>query len=230
MDWSANFCEMIGYKDPLFTELMRLYLTIHSDHEGGNVSAHATHLGGSALADPYLSFTAGMCGLAGPLHGLANQEVLVFLDGMVKEVGMDLTDDEAKAYIWGLLKSGRVVPGYGHAVLRKTDPRYTCQREFALKHLPVPAGAPHPPRDWKGEEPLAQCGRPLWCPPPILWHEGNELLHCSLRSIQVPWCDLLPCLGSCSWLAPRETKVDVHRRLEEAGWSLEELVYLLTVL
>jgi citrate synthase len=127
---------MIGYKDPVFTELMRLYLTIHSDHEGGNVSAHATHLVGSALSDPYLSFTAGMCGLAGPLHGLANQEVLVFLDGMVKEVGMDLTDDEAKAYIWGLLKSGRVVPGYGHAVLRKTDPRYTCQREFALKHLP----------------------------------------------------------------------------------------------
>merc|ERR1711963_974785 len=73
-DWSANFCEMIGYKDPLFTELMRLYLTIHSDHEGGNVSAHATHLVGSALADPYLSFTAGMCGLTGPLHGLANQE------------------------------------------------------------------------------------------------------------------------------------------------------------
>merc|ERR1712209_320319 len=135
-DWSYNFTEMIGYKDPMFTELMRLYLTIHSDHEGGNVSAHATHLVGSALSDPYLSFTAGMCGLAGPLHGLANQEVLIFLDGMVKEVGMDLTDDEAKAYIWGLLKSGRVVPGYGHAVLRKTDPRYTCQREFALKHLP----------------------------------------------------------------------------------------------
>merc|ERR1712001_302390 len=135
-DWSYNFTEMIDYKDPMFTELMRLYLTIHSDHEGGNVSAHATHLVGSALSDPYLSFAAGMCGLAGPLHGLANQEVLVFLHGMVKEVGMDLTDEEAKAYIWGLLKSGRVVPGYGHAVLRKTDPRYTCQREFALKHLP----------------------------------------------------------------------------------------------
>merc|ERR1711953_833372 len=135
-DWSHNFSEMIGYKDPMFVELMRLYLTIHSDHEGGNVSAHATHLVGSALSDPYLSFTAGMCGLAGPLHGLANQEVLVFLDGMVKEVGMDLTDDEAKAYIWNTLKSGRVVPGYGHAALRKTDPRYTCQREFALKHLP----------------------------------------------------------------------------------------------
>lgn len=47
-----------------------------SDHEGGNVSAHTVHLVGSALSDPYLSFSAGMNGLAGPLHGLANQEVI----------------------------------------------------------------------------------------------------------------------------------------------------------
>eukprot|EP00091_Calanus_sinicus_P001659 TRINITY_DN1168_c0_g1_i2.p1 TRINITY_DN1168_c0_g1~~TRINITY_DN1168_c0_g1_i2.p1 ORF type:complete len:311 (+),score=108.70 TRINITY_DN1168_c0_g1_i2:634-1566(+) len=135
-DWSQNFSEMIGYSDPMFVELMRLYLTIHSDHEGGNVSAHTTHLVGSALSDPYLSFCAGMCGLAGPLHGLANQEVLVFLQKVVDSVGLDATDDQMKEFIWGLLKSGQVVPGYGHAVLRKTDPRYTCQREFALKHLP----------------------------------------------------------------------------------------------
>jgi len=135
-DWSYNFTEMIGYKDPMFTELMRLYLTIHSDHEGGNVSAHATHLVGSALSDPYLSFAAGMCGLAGPLHGLANQEVLVFLSKVINDIGLDATDEQIKEYTWGLLKSGQVVPGYGHAVLRKTDPRYTCQREFALKHLP----------------------------------------------------------------------------------------------
>merc|ERR1711934_669388 len=135
-DWSANFCEMIGYKDPLFTELMRLYLTIHSDHEGGNVSAHATHLVGSALSDPYLSFAAGMCGLAGPLHGLANQEVLVFLTAVVKEIGLGATDEQVKEFCENLFKSGRVVPGFGHAVLRKTDPRYTCQREFELKHLP----------------------------------------------------------------------------------------------
>jgi len=135
-DWSYNFTEMIGYKDPMFTELMRLYLTIHSDHEGGNVSAHATHLVGSALSDPYLSFAAGMCGLAGPLHGLANQEVLIFLSKVIKDIGLDASDEQIKEYCWGLLKSGQVVPGYGHAVLRKTDPRYTCQREFALKHLP----------------------------------------------------------------------------------------------
>lgn len=76
-DWSANFTSMLGANDSEeFIELMRLYLTIHSDHEGGNVSAHTTHLVGSALSDPYLSFSAGMCGLAGPLHGLANQEVI----------------------------------------------------------------------------------------------------------------------------------------------------------
>lgn len=135
-DWSANFSKMLGFDNHEFTELMRLYLTIHSDHEGGNVSAHTVHLVGSALSDPYLSFAAGMNGLAGPLHGLANQEVLVWLKKLQSEVGADPSDEKLKEFIWKTLKSGQVVPGYGHAVLRKTDPRYTCQREFAQKHLP----------------------------------------------------------------------------------------------
>jgi citrate synthase len=115
---------------------MRLYLTIHSDHEGGNVSAHTSHLVGSTLSDPYLSFAAAMNGLAGPLHGLANQEVLVWLTQLQKDLGGEVTDEQLRQFIWNTLKSGRVVPGYGHAVLRKTDPRYTCQREFALKYMP----------------------------------------------------------------------------------------------
>ncbi|XP_063991792.1 probable citrate synthase 2, mitochondrial isoform X1 [Diachasmimorpha longicaudata] len=135
-DWSWNFANMLGYDNPEFIELMRLYLTIHSDHEGGNVSAHTVHLVGSALSDPYLSFAAGMNGLAGPLHGLANQEVLVWLQKLRSQVGDAPSDDKLKEFIWNTLKSGQVVPGYGHAVLRKTDPRYTCQREFAMKHLP----------------------------------------------------------------------------------------------
>lgn len=135
-DWSANFVSMLGYEDDKFTELMRLYLTIHSDHEGGNVSAHTCHLVGSALSDPYLSFAAGMNGLAGPLHGLANQEVLVWITKLKEAIGDSPSDDTIKEFIWNTLNSGQVVPGYGHAVLRKTDPRYTCQREFALKHLP----------------------------------------------------------------------------------------------
>lgn len=135
-DWAANFTSMIGYEDPGFTELMRLYLTIHADHEGGNVSAHTCHLVGSALSDPYLAFAAGMNGLAGPLHGLANQEVLVWLTKVQEQIGTDVTKDQLRDFLWSTLNSGQVVPGFGHAVLRKTDPRYMCQREFAQKHLP----------------------------------------------------------------------------------------------
>ena len=86
LDWAANLSHMMGYDDQGALEMMRLYQTIHSDHEGGNVSAHTTHLVGSALSDPYLSFAAGMCGLAGPLHGLANQEVLRWTLGVQAEV------------------------------------------------------------------------------------------------------------------------------------------------
>lgn len=108
LDWSANFVKMLGYDSPEFTELMRLYLTIHSDHEGGNVSAHTVHLVGSALSDPYLSFAAGMNGLAGPLHGLANQEVLVWLRKLQREAGNNPSEEQLKDYIWKTLKSGQV--------------------------------------------------------------------------------------------------------------------------
>ncbi|KAF2351166.1 Citrate synthase eukaryotic-type [Trinorchestia longiramus] len=136
LDWSANFTNMLGYEDPQFTELMRLYLTIHSDHEGGNVSAHTCHLVGSALSDPYLSFAAGMNGLAGPLHGLANQEVS--FSQPIRRASHSQSGEFSHSQSGGelLTANQEVVPGYGHAVLRKTDPRYTCQREFALKHLP----------------------------------------------------------------------------------------------
>lgn len=60
----------------------------------------------------------------------------MWLTKLRKEVGDDISEENLKEFIWKTLKSGQVVPGYGHAVLRKTDPRYTCQREFALKHLP----------------------------------------------------------------------------------------------
>jgi citrate synthase len=136
LDYGANYARLLGFDNKEFDDLMRLYLVIHSDHEGGNVSAHATHLVGSALSDPYLSFSAGLNGLAGPLHGLANQEVLRFLKDMRHKLGDAPTKDQVEKFCLNLLNSGQVIPGYGHAVLRKTDPRYTCQREFAQKYLP----------------------------------------------------------------------------------------------
>ena len=137
LDWSSNFAHMMGYEAEGFHELMRLYMTIHADHEGGNVSAHTTHLVGSALSDPYLSFAAGMNGLAGPLHGLANQEVIKWIYELREEIGSDLpTKEQIVEYVKKTLSEGKVVPGYGHAVLRQTDPRFTAQMEFGKKHMP----------------------------------------------------------------------------------------------
>ncbi len=137
LDWGGNLAHMMGFDTKMFRELMRIYLTIHADHEGGNVSAHTTHLVGSTLSDVYYSLAAGMNGLAGPLHGLANQEVLRWIMEVKEKLGGGVpTMDELKKFVWDTLASGNVVPGYGHAVLRKTDPRYSAQREFALKHMP----------------------------------------------------------------------------------------------
>jgi citrate synthase len=137
LDWAGNFAHMLGFEDEGFKELMRLYMTIHADHEGGNVSAHATHLVGSALSDPFLSFAAGMNGLAGPLHGLANQEVVKWITEMYEAIGNNTpTKEEIETYVRKTLAEGKVVPGYGHAVLRKTDPRFTAQQVFAQKHMP----------------------------------------------------------------------------------------------
>jgi len=118
LDYGANYANMLGFEDHDFWELMRLYLVLHADHEGGNVSAHGVHLVGSALSDPYLAFSSGMNGLAGPLHGLANQECLKFVQDFYKKYGNKWTEDDIKNHVRETLASGQVIPGYGHAVLR----------------------------------------------------------------------------------------------------------------
>lgn len=136
LDLGGNFAHMMGIPDP-YDEVARLYFILHSDHESGNVSAHTGHLVGSALSDVYYASSAMINGLAGPLHGLANQEVLRWIQGVMEKMGGELpSEEQMKEFVWETLNSGSVVPGFGHAVLRKTDPRYAEQRNFCLKHLP----------------------------------------------------------------------------------------------
>ncbi len=133
LDMGGNFARMMGIDAP-YDDVARMYFILHSDHESGNVSAHTTHLVASALSDAYYSYSAGLNGLAGPLHGLANEEVLRWTqDFMAKLGGQVPTEEGLKEALWATLNAGQVIPGYGHAVLRKTDPRYASQREFCLK-------------------------------------------------------------------------------------------------
>jgi citrate synthase len=136
LDFGGNFAHMMGIKPP-YDDVSRMYFILHSDHESGNVSAHTVHLVASALSDCYYALSAGLNGLAGPLHGLANEEVLRWTQDFIEKLGgKEPTEDVIRQALWDTLNSGQVVPGYGHAVLRKTDPRYMSQREFCLKHMP----------------------------------------------------------------------------------------------
>ena len=136
MDWAANYAHMLGMKDPNFKSLMRLYMTIHADHEGGNASAHTVHLPDSTLSDAYYSFASGLNSLAGPLHGLANQEVIKWIFEMVETLGTTKpTNVEVAKYVHDTLHEGKVIPGYGHAVLREPDPRFTAQKLFAERRI-----------------------------------------------------------------------------------------------
>jgi len=135
LDMAGNFAHMMGIDKP-YDDVSRMYFIIHADHESGNVSAHTGHLVASALSDIYLSTSAMVNGLAGPLHGLANQEVLRWMQDLAKQMdGKVPSKEEMKKFVWDTLNSGHVIPGYGHAVLRKTDPRYSIQREFCLENM-----------------------------------------------------------------------------------------------
>ena len=138
LDWGANYAHMLGLPDPdgEFRNLMRLYMTLHCDHEGGNVSAFTCHTVASALSDPYYAVSAGLDGLAGPLHGLANQECLKFVLELREKFNGVPADEELYKFAWDTLKSGHVIPGYGHAVLRVTDPRYTAFLAFGARVCP----------------------------------------------------------------------------------------------
>ncbi len=137
LDWAANFAHMIGYAgNQRYQDLCRLVFVIHSDHEGANVSAHASHLVASALSDVYYACSAGMDGLAGPLHGLANQECLRWLLDVKLQFPELPSHEVFEAYLMDQLKAGMLIPGYGHAVLRTTDPRFSVQYDFAKKYLP----------------------------------------------------------------------------------------------
>ena len=136
LDWAGNLAHMMGHDSDEVKRLMRLYMVIHADHEGGNVSAHTTHLVGSTLSNPYYALGAGMLGLAGPLHGYANQDVINWIFELIDDLNTDEpTKEQLANYVQNTLRSGRVVPGYGHAVLRVTDPRFTAQKEFADKYI-----------------------------------------------------------------------------------------------
>ena len=179
LDWGANFAKMLGMpdEDGRFTNLMRLYLVLHCDHEGGNVSALTTHTVGSALSDAYYALSAGLNGLAGPLHGLANQECLRWILSLMHKFGGTPTKEQITAYTRETLDDGKVIPGYGHAVLRVVDPRFTAFYEFGEKHC---------------------AGDPVFETVKVVFQAVPEVLK-TIEKISNPWPNVDACSGSLLW-------------------------------
>lgn len=133
---AENFTLMLGInnEDRSFADLIRLYLVLHCDHEGGNVSAFTARVVHSALSNIYYATSAGLNGLAGPLHGLANQVCLNFISSIHSKIGTNPSKDQIRSFVFETLDSGGVIPGYGHAVLRITDPRFTSFLKFGKEN------------------------------------------------------------------------------------------------
>ncbi|WP_340111846.1 citrate (Si)-synthase [Maribellus mangrovi] len=137
LDLGGNLANMLGVNPRIScAELMRLYLVLHCDHEGGNVSAFTSRVVNSALSNLYYATSAGLNGLAGPLHGLANQVCLKFIRRIHEYFGESPSTSQLKEFVEEELSAGRVIPGYGHAVLRVTDPRFTAFMEFGNRYCP----------------------------------------------------------------------------------------------
>ncbi len=139
LGYMENFVHMLGVKEackPGLTPVMRLFNVLHYDHGGGNLSTFvgkAIASGGESL---FGSLSGAMCALAGPLHGKANQDNLLFLNRIQESLGSEPKEEEVEAFLREALANREKIYGFGHAVLRVEDPRATVQYAHAEAHYP----------------------------------------------------------------------------------------------
>ncbi len=139
MGYIDNFTNMLnvpGKNVPALTRAFKLFNVLHYDHGGGNLSAFVGKAVASGLEDMYGSIAGAMCALAGPRHGRANQDSLLFVQSLLDELGEDADLESVEAAIRKKLANGELIFGFGHAVLRVEDPRATVLYEMATEHYP----------------------------------------------------------------------------------------------
>jgi len=115
---AANFLYMLNDEEPddVLAETFDMALVLHADH-GINASTFSAMVTASTMSDFHSAVTAAIGTLKGPLHGGANQDVIL----MLQEI--DASDKEPVAWVEDALEGGRRVPGFGHRVYDVKDPR-----------------------------------------------------------------------------------------------------------
>jgi citrate synthase len=142
LDYCARFLKMVfalpaeEYDvDPVIVDALDKLLILHADHEQ-NCSTSTVRIVGSSKASIYSSISAGINALWGPLHGGANQEVIVMLENIKKDGG----DTEKWINKAKDKNSGFRLMGFGHRVYKNFDPRAKIIKKAAddvLKKLGV---------------------------------------------------------------------------------------------
>jgi citrate synthase len=114
---AANFLYMLTGKrpTPLEERVMDIALILHADH-GMNASTFASLVTASTLSDIYLSIGSGIAALSGPLHGGANEEVMIQL----QKIG---SPENVAPWVEKRLSRKKKISGFGHRVYKAYDPR-----------------------------------------------------------------------------------------------------------
>lgn len=138
LGYIENFVHMLNPPDTNehLLQLMKVFNVLHFDHGGGNLSTFVGKAIASGQEDMYGSLMGAMSALAGPLHGMANQECLRFLKTSLETVEDPTNETEVNNYIDKLFAEGKKLYGFGHAVLRVEDPRATVQYALGEKIAP----------------------------------------------------------------------------------------------
>lgn len=131
MESFTNLLQIPGKKNKELEQVFRLFNILHYDHGGGNLSAFVGKAVASGLEDMYGSLAASLCALAGPRHGKANQDSLVFVEEVLQEVGENATEKDIEIFLQKKVDMGGLIFGFGHAVLRVEDPRATVLYDYA---------------------------------------------------------------------------------------------------
>lgn len=139
LGYMENFNQMLNVPNVDSQQLLhvfKLFNILHYDHGGGNLSAFVGKAVASGLEDLYGSMSAAMCALAGPRHGKANQDCLLFVQNLINELGVNAKEEQVETVLRAKLANNELVFGFGHAVLRVEDPRATLLYKVAEQYYP----------------------------------------------------------------------------------------------
>ncbi|MGD1918613.1 MAG: citrate synthase [Pleurocapsa sp.] len=127
LDYAANFLYMLTEREPhpLEAQIFDVCLTLHAEHTI-NASTFSAMVTASTLTDPYAVVASAVGTLAGPLHGGANEEVLLMLENIDSV-------QNVQPYIENLIANKQKIMGFGHRVYKVKDPRAKILQELAEK-------------------------------------------------------------------------------------------------